>query len=40
MPKKIRYQEALQNGLEVMEESIFSLQATGKSLPKAKLISV
>ncbi|MDJ0899074.1 MAG: type II toxin-antitoxin system HicB family antitoxin [Xenococcus sp. MO_188.B8] len=27
------YQEALQNGLEVMEELILNLQATGKPLP-------
>ena len=34
------YQEALQNGLEVMEELILNLQATDKPLPIAKLISV
>ena len=33
------YQEALQNGLEVMEELILHLQATGKSLPAPRLIS-
>ena len=35
----IRYQEALQHGLEVMEELILHLQAEGKSLPVAKLVS-
>ena len=34
------YQEALQNGLKVMEESILHLQATNKSLPTVKLTSV
>lgn len=34
------YQEALQNGLEVMEELILHLQATNKSLPTVKLTSV
>ncbi|NJL52858.1 MAG: type II toxin-antitoxin system HicB family antitoxin [Hydrococcus sp. SU_1_0] len=33
------YQEALQHGLEVMEEFILHLQAKGKSLPVAKLVS-
>ncbi|MEM8722437.1 MAG: type II toxin-antitoxin system HicB family antitoxin [Cyanobacteria bacterium P01_G01_bin.39] len=33
------YQEALQNGLEVMDELILHLQAEGKSLPVAKLVS-
>lgn len=33
------YQEALQHGLEVMEELILHLQATGKQLPIPKLIS-
>jgi predicted RNase H-like HicB family nuclease len=33
------YQEALQHGLEVMEELILHLQVTGKSLPVPKLIS-
>ncbi len=33
------YQEALQNGLEVMEELILHLQAMGKPLPANKLIS-
>ena len=33
------YQEALQNGLEVMEELILHLQAMGKPLPVNKLIS-
>jgi antitoxin HicB len=33
------YQEALQHGLEVMEELILHLQATGKPLPIPKLIS-
>lgn len=32
------YQEALQNGLEVMEELILHLQATGKPLPVPRLI--
>jgi antitoxin HicB len=34
------YQEALQNGLDVMEELILALQATNKSLPTVKLVSV
>ena len=34
------YQEALQHGLEVMEELIVHLQVNGKSLPVPKLISV
>ena len=34
------YQQALQNGLDVMEEMILHLQAEGKSLPEAKLVSV
>lgn len=34
------YQEALQHGLEVMDELILALQANGKSLPIPKLISV
>ena len=34
------YQEALQHGLEVMEELILDLQSTGKTLPVPKLISV
>ena len=33
------YREALQHGLEVMEELILDLQAEGKSLPVAKLVS-
>jgi antitoxin HicB len=33
------YQEALQHGLEVMEELIVQLQASGKNLPIPKLIS-
>lgn len=33
------YQEALQHGLEVMEELILHLQAEGQSLPVAKLVS-
>ena len=33
------YQEALQHGLEVMEELILHLQATDKELPIPKLIS-
>jgi predicted RNase H-like HicB family nuclease len=33
------YQEALQHGLEVMEELILHLQVSGKSLPIPKLIS-
>jgi antitoxin HicB len=33
------YQEALQHGLEVMNELILSLQAEGKPLPVAKLVS-
>lgn len=33
------YQEALQHGLEVMEELILHLQATGKELPIPKLVS-
>ena len=33
------YQEALQNGLEVMEELILHLQDIGKSLPVVKLVS-
>jgi predicted RNase H-like HicB family nuclease len=33
------YQEALQHGLEVMEELILHLQVTGKPLPVPKLIS-
>ena len=32
------YQEALQLGLEVMEELILHLQAEGKPLPVAKLV--
>lgn len=32
-------QEALQHGLEVMEELILHLQAEGKSLPVARLVS-
>jgi antitoxin HicB len=32
------YQEALQHGLEVMEELILHLQIEGKSLPVAKLV--
>lgn len=32
------YQEALQHGLEVMEELILHLQAEGKSLPVAQLV--
>jgi antitoxin HicB len=32
------YQEALQHGLEVMNELILSLQAEGKPLPVAKLV--
>lgn len=34
------YQEALQHGLEVMEELILHLKAEGKSLPIPKLVSV
>jgi antitoxin HicB len=34
------YQEALQHGLEVMEELILNLQSTGQTLPVPKLISV
>ena len=34
------YQQALQNGLDVMEEMILHLQAEGKLLPEAKLVSV
>jgi antitoxin HicB len=34
------YQEALEHGLEVMEELILDLQSTGKTLPIPKLISV
>lgn len=34
------YQQALQNGLDVMEELVLHLQAEGKLLPKAKLVSV
>ena len=34
------YQQALQNGLDVMEELILQFQAEGKSLPVAKLVSV
>ena len=34
------YQEALQHGLEVMEELIVHLQVNGKSLPVPKLTSV
>jgi antitoxin HicB len=33
------YQEALQHGLEVMEELILHLQVSGKGLPIPKLIS-
>ena len=33
------YQEALQNGLDVMEELILQFQAEGKSLPAVKLVS-
>lgn len=33
------YQEALQKGLEVMEELILHFQAEGKLLPVAKLVS-
>ena len=33
------YQEALQNGLDVMEELILQFQAEGKSLPAIKLVS-
>ena len=33
------YQEALQLGLEVMDELILHLQAEGKPLPVAKLVS-
>lgn len=33
------YQEALQHGLEVMEELILHLQAAGKDLPIPKLVS-
>ncbi len=33
------YQEALQHGLEVMDELILSLQAEGKPLPVATLVS-
>ncbi|WP_281169236.1 type II toxin-antitoxin system HicB family antitoxin [Stanieria cyanosphaera] len=33
------YQEALQSGLEVMDELILHLQAEGKPLPVAKLVS-
>jgi predicted RNase H-like HicB family nuclease len=33
------YQEALQHGLEVMEELILHLQIEGQSLPVAKLVS-
>ena len=33
------YQEALHNGLEVMEELILHLQAAGKPLPANKVIS-
>ena len=33
------YRSALQNGLDVMEELILHLQAEGKSLPEAKLVS-
>jgi antitoxin HicB len=32
------YQQALQSGLEVMEELILHLQAEGKPLPIAKLV--
>ena len=32
------YQEALQLGLEIMEELILHLQAEGKPLPVAKLV--
>ena len=34
------YQEALQNGLEIMEELILALQAEGKPLPAIKLASI
>ena len=34
------YQQALQNGLDVMEELILYFKAEGKSLPEAKLVSV
>jgi predicted RNase H-like HicB family nuclease len=34
------YQEALQHGLEVMEELILHLKAEGKSLPIPKLATV
>lgn len=33
------YQEALQNGLEVMSELILHLQSEGKALPVVKLVS-
>ena len=33
------YQEALQHDLEVIEELILHLQATGKELPIPKLVS-